>query len=147
MCCAGTASPAAPAATSASPVAPALVADEDSSDDSEDGGGFFTAAQVERGRASYLAACDECHAASEFRGEEFEWKWRRQNAWQLFRQIVTTMPENEPGKLAPEVYAEIVAYFLSLNDYRAGEQELLPTQEALQAIPLGAGVAKTKSPG
>jgi hypothetical protein len=109
--------------------------------------GFFSAAQVERGRVAYDASCVECHATSEFQGAEFEWTWRRQTAWQLYRQIATTMPESQPGGLRAEVYVDIVAYLLRLNEYQVGSQELEPTREALEAIPLGAGVVKTKSSG
>jgi hypothetical protein len=108
------------------------------------GGGWFSPAQAERGRTSFESACGECHAPSELVGAEFEWRWRRQTAWHLYREIETTMPENRPGALAPQVYADIVAYVLDLNDYQAGSDELAPTREALEAIPLGAGAAKTR---
>ncbi|HVS62031.1 MAG TPA: cytochrome c [Thermoanaerobaculia bacterium] len=108
--------------------------------------GFFSAAQAERGGASYQELCSECHARSEFRGPDFEWRWRRQTAWELFREISTTMPEDRPGSLSDEVYAAIVAYLLSLNDYEGGGVELQPTREALSSIALGAGAAKTPAP-
>ena len=82
---------------------------------------------------------------SEFRGDDFEWTWRRQTAWQLYKSISSTMPESDPGGLEREVYADIVAYLLSVNEYQAGSDELEPTEEALAAIPLGAGVDKTRS--
>lgn len=107
--------------------------------------GFFSAEQAERGRESYRKACSECHAVSEFRGSDFEWTWRRRTAWSLYREVSSTMPEDQPGKLSTETYADIVAYLLSLNDYPIGSAELLPTEEVLAAIPLGAGVRKTKS--
>lgn len=106
--------------------------------------GFFSAAQVERGRVAYDASCVECHATSEFQGTEFEWTWRRQTAWQLYRQIATTMPESKPGGLNEDVYVDIVAFLLRLNEYQVGSEELEPTREALEVIPLGAGAVKTK---
>ncbi|HVS15119.1 MAG TPA: cytochrome c [Thermoanaerobaculia bacterium] len=111
-----------------------------------DGIGFFSNAQAERGQARYAEACKECHPTSQFRGPDFEWRWRRQTAWELFDEIVRSMPENGPGTLPPETYADIVAYLLSLNDYPAGGPDLAPAREALAEIPLGAGVAKTRSP-
>jgi mono/diheme cytochrome c family protein len=107
--------------------------------------GFFSAAQAERGAALYGETCSECHTTSQFRGPDFEWRWRRQTAWELFREISTTMPENLPGSLEPAAYAAIVAYLLSLNEYREGDIELEPTREALSAITLGGGAPKTPS--
>ena len=79
---------------------PSAEAAEPAPDESDRlGAGFFSAAQVERGRVAYDASCVECHATSEFQGAEFEWTWRRQTAWQLYRQITTTMPESKPGGL------------------------------------------------
>lgn len=106
--------------------------------------GFFSAEQAGRGRASYRQWCDECHASSEFRGDEFEWKWRRQTAWDLYREISSNMPESQPGSLPEETYTDIVAYLLSLNEYQVGGQDLLGIREELAEIPLGAGVEKVR---
>ena len=106
--------------------------------------GFFSAAQVERGRASYAEACSECHTLSEFRGSDFEWTWRRQTAWQLYSQVAETMPEDKPGQLPEVTYVDIVAYLLSLNGYQIGGSELSPEREQLEAISLGAGAAKER---
>ena len=54
------------------------------------------------------------------------------------------MPEDQPGQLAAETYADIVAYLLSRNDYQIGSADLPPTQEALAAIELGSGAMKSK---
>jgi mono/diheme cytochrome c family protein len=106
--------------------------------------GFYSSAQADRGRARYAEACQSCHPASQFRGADFEWRWRRQTAWELFDDISRRMPEDRPGALPADTYADIVAYLLSLNDYPAGDAELAPTREALAAIPLGAGADKTR---
>lgn len=107
--------------------------------------GFFSAEQAERGRASYRQACSECHTLSEFQGADFEWAWRRQTAWSLYREISANMPEDRPGELSAETYADIVAYLLSRNGYQVGSADLAPTEEALAAIALGAGAPKTKT--
>jgi hypothetical protein len=126
----------------------ALVAPLARGDDATpDPGGYFSGTQVERGRSSYRETCGECHKLSEFRGDDFEWDWRRQTAWNLFSAIAETMPEDDPGVLSPEVYVDIVAYLLSVNDYPAGIDDLTPSEDALRAIPLGAGVAKTRKGG
>ena len=107
--------------------------------------GFFSAAQVNRGRARYGESCSECHSLSEFRGSDFDWKWRRQTAWDLYQDVAETMPEDKPGKLSPGTYVDIVAYMLSLNGYQIGSEDLPATEEAMSAIALGTGVRKTKS--
>jgi polar amino acid transport system substrate-binding protein len=38
----------------------------------------------------------------------------------------TTMPEDNPGSLKPQQYADVVAYFLELNGYPEGKAELDP---------------------
>jgi len=108
--------------------------------------GFFSAEQAVRGGETYRQVCSECHARSEFRGPDFEWRWRRQTAWELFREISTTMPEDRPGSLGEEVYVAIVAYLLSLNDYAAGGHDLAPTREALSSVPLGTGAPRAPAP-
>ena len=109
-----------------------------------EGAGFYSAAQAARGQDAFVAACQECHSISEFRGRDFEWTWRRRTAWALFNEISSNMPEDSPGSLAPTTYADIVAYILQLNDYTAGAVDLAATREALDAVPLGPGAARTR---
>ncbi len=111
------------------------------------GAGFFSTEQAERGRQSFQKTCLECHAVSEFRGPDFEWRWRRQTAWALYTEISWNMPEDMPGSLPPETYADIVAFILEINEYASGDTELKATPEAMATIPLGPGAAKTKDIG
>ncbi len=43
--------------------------------------GFYSVEQAVRGRDSFVMSCEECHSSSEFRGDDFEWTWRRQTVW------------------------------------------------------------------
>ena len=104
-----------------------------------------TTLAADRGRESYDEVCSECHFLSDFRGPDFEWNWRRQSAWNLYREISETMPENQPGELLPETVADILAYILSLNDYQVGSLDLSTGQAALEGVALGAGAQKTKT--
>ena len=52
------------------------------------------------------------------------------------------MPEDNPGGLTHQTYADIIAYILQLNEYASTDAELVPNQEAMDAIPLGPGAAK-----
>ena len=107
--------------------------------------GFYSPEQAARGRRRFRQVCDECHSVSEFRGPDFESEWRRKPVWDLFRQVVRTMPEENPGSLTRQTYADIIAYILQVNEYASGDAELVPSQEAMDAIPLGPGTAKQKS--
>jgi hypothetical protein len=107
--------------------------------------GFFSPEQADRGRETFVDICAECHSTSDFHGTDFEWKWRRQTAWNLFREMRRTMPEDFPGVLPGQTYANLVAYILQLNEYPAGGAELQADEEALDASPLGPGVNKTRS--
>ncbi len=107
--------------------------------------GFYSPEQAARGRRRFGQVCGECHSVGEFRGPDFESEWRRQTVWDLFRQVVRTMPEDNPGGLTYQTYADVIAYILQLNEYASGESELVPSQEAMDAIPLGPGTAKQKS--
>ena len=107
--------------------------------------GFYSLEQAARGRRGFGQVCGECHSVSEFRGPDFEWRWRRQTAWDLFRQVARTMPEDNPGSLTLQTYADIITYILQLNEYASGDAELVLSQEAMDAIPLGPGAAKQKS--
>ena len=107
--------------------------------------GYYSTDQAKRGKSLYDSACGDCHSLTEFKGEDFEWRWRRQTALELFQVISETMPEDKPGKLPKTEYADIVAYFLELNDYEAGGADLSADETALSAVPLGAGAAKSRA--
>ncbi len=102
----------------------------------------FTSDQAARGRATFRQICRECHYVSEFRGADFEWQWRRRTAWDLFRNISRNMPENAPGSLTQQVYTDVVAYVLALNQHTPGDTALAPTREAMSQIPID-GAVKT----
>jgi mono/diheme cytochrome c family protein len=105
--------------------------------------GFYSAQQAARGADAFTRVCGECHAISEFRGQDFEWRWRRRSAWNLYRTMAETMPEDNPGGLPAQTYTDVVAYILQLNEYAAGTSDLAGTEAALDAIPLGPGALKT----
>jgi hypothetical protein len=46
----------------------------------------------------------------------------------------TTMPQDNPGSLAPQEYADILAFFFQLNGFPSGSRELPGDQDALGAI-------------
>jgi len=105
--------------------------------------GFFTVAQAQNGREIFTQICGQCHSTTEFRGNQFEFDWRRQTAWNFYQTISETMPEDMPGSLTDEQYVAVIAFVLEMNEYRAGSVDLLPNQQALEAIQLGTDAPKS----
>ncbi len=104
--------------------------------------GVFTAEQAQRGRQAFTEVCSECHSSSEFRGRDFEFTWRRRTAWDLYRELRRTMPEDFPGALPPQTYVDVIAYVLEINDYALGGVELVPDEASLRRVLLGPGANK-----
>jgi quinoprotein glucose dehydrogenase len=96
--------------------------------------GVYTAAQADRGAATFKASCTACHEASRFTGDEFLAGWTGKPLHELFQHMSTTMPEDNPGSLQPPQYADVVAYFLRLNGYPGGKTELPSAEAGLKAI-------------
>lgn len=94
--------------------------------------GPFTAKQAEDGRAAYLAHCASCHLpdlggrneASELTGSSFIRAWSGRTTSDLLIFIRTTMPPGNRGNLGDDNYANLVAFLLSANGARAGNQPL-----------------------
>lgn len=101
-------------------------------------GGAYTEEQAGRGRTVFRATCSECHYSSEFRSSQFRFKWRRRTAGDLFEHMVETMPEDDPGSLEPQQYADVLAYILQMNDLPAGSAELPADPAVLEAVSLAA---------
>ena len=96
--------------------------------------GVYTAEQANRGRDIYAGLCQSCHAAVSHTGVTFRNAWGGRPLSDLFGFIRERMPKNEPGSLAPEEYADVLAYLLKLNAMPAGERELPPDSLALKRI-------------
>jgi len=84
----------------------------------------------------FRSTCTECHYSSEFSDRSFKFKWRRRTAGDLFGHISTSMPEDAPGSLEPQQYADVVAYILRMNGFATGAGELPADEAALDAISL-----------
>lgn len=96
----------------------------------------FTVQQVDRGQYEFSVVCEECHSTSEFRGHSFQFTWRRRTAWDFYRTVTQTMPENAPGSLMDEQYADVIAYILEMNGFEPGDAELPATKAALEQFPM-----------
>jgi len=123
--------------------------------------GVYTAEQAKRGRDHYRKRCVLCHLdngqghaavpvipgesleregdaeAPAVAGEPFQKKWNGRTAWELFGTMASTMPVGGPRSLAPQEYADLLAFLFELNKYPAGQRELTPAREQLEAITIG----------
>lgn len=96
--------------------------------------GVYTEGQAERGQAVFRSACGACHSQAEFTSTPFLLTWTGQGLGSLFGHIVATMPLENPGRLTPGEYADVVAYILSINQYPKGNNELSSDQAILNGI-------------
>ena len=96
--------------------------------------GVYSEKQAARGQDVYAGMCKSCHAAATHTGVAFEKSWNGHPLSELFGFISTRMPKNEPGSLAPEEYADVLAYLLSINAMPPGTRELQPDSLALKRI-------------
>lgn len=96
--------------------------------------GVYSEDQARRGQSIYSKNCVECHSASAYTGSAFRRVWGSRSAFELWEQIRTTMPEDNPGKLSHQEYADIVAYLLKLNKLPAGPADLPGEPDKLQQI-------------
>jgi alcohol dehydrogenase (cytochrome c) len=94
--------------------------------------GVYTAAQAARGEQVYKARCSTCHYQNEFTGNDFIRRWSGMPLFSLYEMITSTMPEDQPGSLPDQQYADVIAFFLGLNKYPTGGEELAGTAEAMK---------------
>ena len=99
--------------------------------------GIYTKEQASRGLTLYDTSCASCHELGKFKGTEFANAWTDKPLADLHTAVLS-MPMDAPGSMKPQEYADIIAYFLSINDYPAGTTELAGTEAAIKAIKLDA---------
>ncbi len=96
--------------------------------------GVYTAAQADRGLATFRSKCASCHAPNRFTDDLFYTSFAGKPLWEMFDVISDTMPEDNPGSLKKEEYADVIAYLLKLNNFPPGETDLPIDKDALSAI-------------
>src|SRR5207302_10818867 len=106
--------------------------------------GVYSAVQAARGRDVYAGMCRSCHTAESHTGVSFHKTWEGRSLSELFGYISTKMPKNEPGSLAPEEYADVLAYLLKLNEMPAGASELPADTTVLGTIRIELHPSTTK---
>ena len=126
----------APEAAPANGAAPTglAVADAAPADDAGSGNSFFTIGQARRGSGLFRDNCVSCHASSEFTGSSFQRRWRNRAVGDIYEFILYSMPDDNPGGLPEQTYADIIAYMLDLNDFPAGDTELPTSMDTLMMM-------------
>ncbi|HEX9564301.1 MAG TPA: cytochrome c [Gemmatimonadaceae bacterium] len=117
--------------------------------------GVYTAEQAARGKAEFDTYCAMCHGENLRGGDEapplvgtrFMGRWAFVTANQLYREITTRMPDNDPGSLSAATYLDVVTYILQANKFPAGAEEfavgpdvpsvLIVEENAPKEIPTG----------
>jgi mono/diheme cytochrome c family protein len=96
--------------------------------------GVYTDAQATRGKETFAGNCARCHAAEDFAAASFLSGWEGSTVQDLFKQVITTMPMDNPGSLRPEDYIDVISYFLKVNAMPPGKDELDTDPEHLKLI-------------
>ena len=107
--------------------------------------GVYTDEQASRGKDVYFGSCRSCHTPASHTGATFAKWWRGKRLSDLFTFVSTRMPKNDPGSLAPEDVADVMAYLLKMNVMPAGEAELPPDADSLKKIRIDTRKSSGKS--
>lgn len=102
----------------------------------------FSAQQVAAGKKSYESYCAVCHGntmtngtfGTPLAGEYFRGKWVGHSVGTLYNKSRDTMPPAAPASLSKDAYANIVAYILDTNGYKAGSAALPAGGEPLKKM-------------
>ena len=93
--------------------------------------GVYTAAQAERGKATFLVTCQRCHNADlsgdrgpALKGERFMTTWGGGGVNRLFEKIRDTMPPFATSTLDDATKLDIVTFILQTNGFPAGQKDL-----------------------
>lgn len=97
--------------------------------------GVYTAAQATRGEKVTTEVCSMCHSPKEdWTRDGFLNIWSGKPVKDLVHNLRETMPEDMPGSLSAQQYADVVAYILKLNGMPTGSSELKSDDESLSTI-------------
>ena len=102
--------------------------------------GVYTLDQAKRG-ALKSGFCTSCHgdgfdggAGPQLFGPAFLARWEGRTVGDFFDLIRLTMPDDEPGGLPRETYADLIAYILAVNKFPTGTNELGTSIEPLRQV-------------
>src|SRR5215471_14241881 len=104
--------------------------------------GVYSAEQAKRAEGTYAQACAACHGpmldggemAPPLVGSSFNANWNGMTLGDLMERTRTAMPQNNPGSLSRQQYADILALMLATGKFPAGQTELPRDTELLTLI-------------
>ena len=100
--------------------------------------GVYTEEQATRGDTEHQNNCSSCHGTEKYSGDAFTKNWIGRTVFDLFDQIKTTMPDDNPGGLSAQQYKDVVAYILKTNGIPAGTDSLPNDPEAMRLLRIDA---------
>jgi mono/diheme cytochrome c family protein len=110
--------------------------------------GVYTVVQAKQGKVVYDEHCLECHGpmtsatpdmAPLLNDYVFQATWKERSLAELFDRVRNTMPPNKAGTLSSQQLVDLIAYILSANALKAGEEPLTDAAETLKQIRLDVG--------
>jgi mono/diheme cytochrome c family protein len=93
---------------------------------------IYSVAQAQRGEARFKVSCSSCHTAASFAGGTFAERWNGQTMGEVFDFVSQAMPENDPGGLKAEEYADVLAFILALDAYPVGNDDMPASKDELK---------------
>jgi mono/diheme cytochrome c family protein len=104
--------------------------------------GVYSSEQAKRGEGTYAQSCAACHGATLEGGEMapplvgglFNSNWNGLTLGDLMERTRISMPQNNPGSLSRQQYADILAFMLATGQFPAGQGELPRETEMLKLI-------------
>jgi mono/diheme cytochrome c family protein len=104
--------------------------------------GVYTAAQAERGKATFDLSCSRCHNSDlsgsdrgpTLVGDKFLANWLDGNLEALFSFIRDQMPQGSANIVNDAGKADVLAYMLQRNNYPTGKTELTPDTGKLEMV-------------
>lgn len=102
----------------------------------------YTAEQASRGARTYAENCSGCHGsglggqaeAPGLIGGGIRTTYLSDTANLLFDFLTAAMPQQAPGSLTPQQYADLAAFLMSKNRIPAGTTELPPDSATLATL-------------
>jgi mono/diheme cytochrome c family protein len=113
---------------------------------------IYTAEQAAKGKTDYETSCSGCHGITleggrgrPLNGNAFITKWDFQSVNQLYNEIKTRMPRDQPGSLTADAYLGIVTYILQTNKFPAGDTPLAADNKLASTFITRSATATAKS--
>jgi len=96
--------------------------------------GVYTDTQAGRGQEVFGRICSRCHNIADFTSDTFMASWESSTVLDLFTLMQKSMPQDNPGSLEAQEYADVIAFLLKSNQLPAGASELSAEAEPLKLI-------------